>query len=423
MATAWPAQAQFGPPRGDPNSPEPTRTPGPSPVVDPNRDPGPAPGPNPGPDPEPVGLGTPQWLRPGYQATFAQFLTHQPNPTGDANQPAPKGRASQKLFEYTAIAVTQDRVIFQVSQYEGHQGLPTTGNGMFDPSVDGKYRPTDTYYKSVDAKLVSQGSAIWMPVGTLQGLAQQPIQQQQTDQQNGVQTQATTWPQAGQQVNALTIQVLGKELTELLVFNRDTGLRIFIRVSEGKPRPGAQQNDPFNREFMLIESLVGEAQVNSPLIGAAFPRWTETVKSMRYEGTQSVGTLSIPVAATLTVEQNDGRMMQGKLLLQAQGSPDETKEVYMGPGSHLGYWVDPAVLAQMQEGTVHRNPVTRGNLYYRVQETDLGRLGVFVSYNDSQSFISVNGYSLEDGSLVYVKFETPDANVTREMYLKNIERR
>lgn len=412
------ASAQFGPPRGDPNQPNPRPNPDPGPSPQPHNNPGPT------PNPQPAGLGTPGWLVPGYQATFSQLYSNQPNPTNDPNQPAPKGRTSQSLFEYTAIAVTQDQVIFQVNEYEGAKGLPMKSDGTFDPSIDGKYRFVSSYYDVVDAKKVSRGGTIWLPVPLLADLEQNPIQQPQTAEQNGLQTAATTWPYAGQQINALSIQLLAKDYTELKVFNRETGMRMFIRTGEGKPRKGAPENDPFQREEMVFESFVGESPVNNPLLNRPFPDWTRSVKSMRFQGTQTAGgsqNISLPIAATLTVEQNDGHLMAGKILLQAQGAPDKTEDVYMGPGSSIGYWVDPAVLGQLQEGRVHRNDITRCNLYYRVQDTELGRLGVFVHYNDSQSFTAVNGYNLEDGSLVYLKFSYPETGVERELYLKNIE--
>lgn len=424
------ASAQFGPPRGGPDTPTPTPSPSPSPLPQPNPGPNPNPNPNPGPgpqpEPEPVGLSAPPWLVPGYQATYAQSYSRQPNPTNDPNQPAAKGYASQLLFEYNVIAVLQNQVIFQVNVLEGANGLALTPQGLFDPNTDGKYHLIETSYKLVDAKQVVRGHTLWMPVPMLGDLAQQPIQQPQTAERNGLQTQATIWPYAGQQVNALSIQVTSSNFTEQMVFNRDTGHRIFLRIAEGKARPGANENDPFNRELMILEYMVGDSPINSPLLNRTFPEWTRSIKSMRYEGTQTLGTqaaMRMPIAATLNVEQNDGSVMVGKLLLQAQGAPDQTSDAYMGPGSLLGYWLDPGVLAQLREGPVHRNPITRSNIYYRVQDTELGRLGVFVTYNDSQSVVAVNGYNLQDGSLVYLKFELTQTGVVRELHLKKIEQR
>lgn len=452
LCCAGAASAQFGPPRNDPNpnpdprpqpDPNPRNDPNPNPRNDPNPNPDPRPGPNnPVPDPNaPVPEirlpgndnpnanpdARPEWLKPGMQVTYAVSDSYNPNPN-PALPPhqQPKASAGMGYREYTVIALTDEKVYLQEVMYLAPQGLPLTTDGNIDMRVDPKAQVAGLSFSIVTGLEINQGEAIFMSPARLQAMEQK--REANADGTQGSWIDPTSWSYQNDLVKAVKMEYWGESYAKKMVFNRDNGMLLFYHSAIGNPRPGTAQSNIFSREIVDMRQLVHTEQIAVPLIGAPFPEWTLQVKSMQYSGQQAfimegAPPVTLPMTLTMTVEHNDGQLMLGKTLVQQQGVADHRAESVMGPGTFLGYWVNPQALAQLRQGEVHKNDATRTVVTYQIQDGPLGRLGVFVHTNEAKNFFAINAYDLQDGKLMYMQFAQPEVNMMREFTLKNVERR
>lgn len=353
----------------------------------------------------------PDYIKPGFQMLYMSASST------ESAQPDKVGSAGMGFTEYTIVAVTNDKVLVTATNYLAPNGVQFTQQGEVDPNADHKVQLIGSNSYAITANDVLAGNAMWMPVDQLK----------QWQSGNGVEVQRGPWPYQGQQVNAAIITAKGNDYISSNTFNTDNGQKLGSRSASGNMRRNDTGNNPYNRVSQAQMQLVSTRQVDSPLINAKWPNWAKTVKKMHYKGTYSMaipgGGPVPPVQMAMEIEYTERGedYLVGKSTLQVQGNQPTTNPVVQGPGSAMGNWIHPDILANLQQGKIDRNQILRTTTTYQVQQGNLGQLGVFVRTNDAQTFYTVSGYNLDNGALTYVSLHTADTNTTIEFTLDGIE--
>lgn len=389
IALAWPAPAQYGPqPGGNGNGNVPGQ-----------------------PQNQPAGgLDLPQYVKPGFQ------MLYMASSSSESDDPNKVGPAGMGYTEFTVVAVAKDKLLVSMAHYLAPNGVPLTPQGALDPDTDPRAQLSGGGSMAFSAMDLKLGNAMWMNVEDLK----------QMQPGNGIEVNRGPWPFNGQQVNAVTIAVKGNDSISSSTYNTDTGVKLVERTASGPMRRGDIGVNPFNRKHTALSQLISTRQIESPLVGAAWPEWTKRVKTMNYAGTYSMsvpGLQAPPVQMALSVtftERGEGYIL-GKSTTQVQGNAPQSALAVQGKGTMLGYWVHPDVLAKLRQGTIDTNKTLRTTLSYQVQEGNLGRLGVFVLTNDAQTFYGVSAYNLENGALTYISHHIADTATTIEYVLSGIE--
>jgi hypothetical protein len=364
------------------------------------------------PNPQPAGqaIAMPDYIKPGFQMLYMSASSSE---SEDANKP---GSAGMGYTEYTIVAVLKDKVLINAAFYLAPEGVPLTPQGALDPNTDPRVQLSGASSMALGAFALQSGGAMWMSVDELKQL--QPG--------NGVEVNRGPWPYNGQQVNSVTVTVKGNDHISSSTYHADNGMKLTSRNASGPMRRGDTGVNPYNRKHQSQMQLLGTRQFDSPLVGAAWPAWAKTVKSMSYAGTYSMavpGVQAPPVQMSMTLnftDRGEGYVL-GKSTTQVQGSPPSSSPIMQGPGTALGYWVHPDVLADLDPGQIDENKTMRTKLTYQVQEGNLGRLGVFVLTNDAQTFYAVSAYNLQNGALTYISHHEKTTGTTIEYTLTGID--
>ncbi|MFN3167209.1 MAG: hypothetical protein ACE37H_09130 [Phycisphaeraceae bacterium] len=365
---------------------------------------------NPIPRPAGAAITVPEYIKPGYQMLYMSASSSE---SDDANKP---GSAGMGYTEYTIVAVLKDKVLVNTAFYLAPNGVPLTAQGALDPTTDPRVQLSGASSMAIGEFALKSGGAMWMTADELK----------QLQSGNGVEINRGPWPYNGRQVNAVTVTVKGNDHISSSTYNADTGEKLTDRNASGPMRRGDTGVNPFNRKHQSQSQLISTRQVDSPLIGAAWPAWAKTVKTMSYAGTYSMavpGVQTPPVQMSLALkftDRGDGYVI-GKSTSQVQGSPPSESPIMQGPGTALGYWVHPDVLSKLDQGQIDQNKTLRTTLTYQVQDGNLGRLGVFVLTNDAQTFYAVSAYNLRNGALTYMSHHLADTGTTIEYTLTGME--
>ena len=387
LAAALPATAQYGP----------GQLPNP-------------PGGGDNPAPAGQGMAVPDYIKPGFQMLYTTASSTEADAQGKG------GGAGMGFTEYTIVAVDKDKVLVTVANYLTPQGMPLTAQGAYDPSTDPKAQLVGASSYAISKLDVQGGNAMWMPVKELANW----------QSGNGVEVQRGPWVYQDKQVNSATITVKGNDSISSNTYHADNGMKLTSRNGFGPLRRGENGTNPYNRKNQSQMQLITTRQIDLPMLGAKWPDWTKKVKKMNYTGTYSMavpGVQAPPVQLASSVEftERGEDYIIGKSTIQTQGGQPTTSAVVQGPGSILGYWVHPDVLAKLEQGTIDQNELMRTTLTYQVQDGNLGQLGVFVLTNKTQSFYAVSGYNLQSGALTYMSLHTAETGVTIEFGLSEIE--
>lgn len=353
----------------------------------------------------------PDYIKPGFQMTYMSMSSTEADPQGKG------GGAGMGFTVHTIIAVTKDKVLVTATSYLAPDGMPFNADGTFDPNTDPKAILAGSENYHITAMQVQGGNALWMPVNDLK----------QWQSGNGVEVQRFPWPYQGKKVDSTTLFVKGNDFISSNTYRADNGVKLTSRSGTGPMRRNATGNDPFMRKIQSQTQLLATRQLDNPLLGADWPGWAKTVKKMNYTGTYRMaipgGEPTPAVQMSMAIEFTDRGQdyVAGTSTLTVQGGQPEKSPVLQGPGTMLGFWVHPNLLANLDEGTVDRDDLTRTTTTYQIQQGNLGKLGVFVVSSDAQAFYTVSGYNLESGALTYVQLHTADPGTTIEFALDGIE--
>lgn len=340
----------------------------------------------------------PDYIKPGFQMTYMGFGYVD---DGDPKQAATTGMG---YTVFTVVAVLKDKVLLSATNYLTPNGLPLNPDKSFDYDTDANAQLSNSNNYTVSKRDALMGDAIWMPVDHLK----------QWESGDKLKIVEGSFPYRGKSVSTIALLTEHDDGAISNVFNVKNGQKL-ISVSAFKG--GKQQSQT---------QLLGTKQIDSPLIGAKWPDWAKSVKTMSYSGTYTMAPAGIdPLTSQMSTEikfteRGDGYAI-GKSTMKRDGAAAGTSVVMQGPGSAFGYWIHPDVLANLDGGTVEENKITRTKTTYQVQQGNLGKLGVFVHTNTKNTFYAVNGYNLQTGALVYINMHAADTGITVEFKLDGIE--
>ena len=350
---------------------------------------------NPAPGVANHAMKVPDYIKPGFQMIYM---------VGSYTKTESSASAGMGFTVYTILAVLNDKVLVSATNYLTPNGLELNADGSFDPDTDSKAQLSDSASYIITKADVMSGGALWMPVDQLK--------QWKTTKEIEVIERIKSYQ--GEMVNAISLAIKNDGSITIDTFHADNGLKLEDLSNHDS---GKQVN-----QMQLLETK----QLDSPLLGAKWPDWAKTVKKMSYSGTYTMavaGVEPLPMQIGSEVvfkERGDGWAI-GKASMTTQGQSSGSSHVMQGPGTLLGYWVHPGVLADLAPGLIEENKLLRTTTTYQVQDGRLGRLGVFFHTNKTKSFYTVSGYNLQTGALTYVQLHTAETGITIELSLDGIE--
>ena len=230
------------------------------------------------------------------------------------------------------------------------------------------------------------------------------------------------WPINGRSYDAVILVKQIQDSAQRTIYDRETGLLLGMQLATGKMR---QDNDLniFNRENSSILSYQTARQLDLPWFKADAPKWTKTVKRMKYQGQSRLSgggvAQDIVTAQSKTAEITDRGDDWAiiKSTSESQGVTIAKDTLSNGPATIGGYWINPDALNKMKQGVVDEDPTLHSVLTFQIQEGAVGKLGVLVETNADRSYQLVWGYSLDDGALMYSMVQDSSMQTTTEFKL------
>lgn len=203
------------------------------------------------------------------------------------------------------------------------------------------------------------------------------------------------------------------------MFDLGTGLKLSEQSGVGQPR---RAGDPtgFNRKISGYSLYQNYRQRDLPWLDAAPPAWVATVRTLHYRGSQTLSLpgsqpLSVPFTSTLEVQQRGADWVQFAMTVTfAQGTPSKSI-VSNGPGGTGSYWMNQQVLRDLEDGVVDEDEMLGTQLTFAHQDSPMGRLGVLTETGRAHRLVW--SYRLDDGALVYSRWDQPEVNTTIEVTL------
>lgn len=332
----------------------------------------------------------PDFVKPG-----ARFL-YEGGSSTENDDPSKPNSAGVGLTRFDVVAVTETHVLLQ--------------QGTFLQSMlgDGYTYGGSSSFAFGDFDIKS-GGALWIPKDVLDAYATaEPLQ-------------VVTGPYElnGRTYDTKTLTRITPESAMRQTWDRGTGLKLVEQTGVGRPR---REGDPtgFHRKITSTSVYQTYRQMNLPWLDAPAPAWVETVQSLRYEGRTTMQLpgsepISVPFTSRLEVKQRGARWVQFELTMTMQYGQPSKSIVNSGPGSIGGYWMHPDVLRKTKAGVIDQDEMLGTRLEYSVQDGPKGRLGVLTESGRAHRLLW--GYNLEDGSLVYSRWEQPELNQTIEVDL------
>jgi hypothetical protein len=216
------------------------------------------------------------------------------------------------------------------------------------------------------------------------------------------------WEISGNRYDARSVTRAGVDSATRFVFDKGTGLLLAQQIATGRRRPG--MDDPFMRENMSSLRFQAFRQRSFPWANAPTPEWAKTVRTMSYQGQQTMfmpgmPPYSTPIQLRATLTQRIGGVSIGTSETQYYQQAPQQSLLVIGPGSVGSLWMDPATLRSMRPGPLDLDPLLHSTLAYDFVETPSGRMGVLTESNAARTYRLVWAYDLNDGALRYSAFE------------------
>lgn len=332
----------------------------------------------------------PDFVKPG-----ARFVYESGSST-ENDDPNKVNSAGVGLTRFDVIAVTDTHVLLQ--------------QGTFLQSMrgDGHSYGGSAHIAFGDFEIKS-GAALWIPKEVLDAyVTAEP-------------TQVNSGPYElnGRTYDVKTLTRITKESAMRQTWDRGTGLKLTEQTGVGQPRRAGDLTG-FNRKITGTTVYQTFRQMKLPWLDAAPPAWVKDLQSLHYEGKTTMHLpgsepLSLPFSSRMEVAERGENWVRFTLTMNmGQGQPTKSS-LNSGPGSIGGYWLHPDVLRKMRAGVLDQDEMLGTRLEYSVQNGPQGRLGVLTETGSAHRLLW--GYSLEDGALVYSRWEQPEINQTIEVTL------
>jgi hypothetical protein len=332
----------------------------------------------------------PDFVKPG-----ARFL-YEGGSSTENDDPNKPNSAGVGLTRFDVVAVTETHVLLQQGTF-----LQSTFGGGYTYGGSAWFSFGDFEIKS--------GGALWIPKEILDAYATaEPLK-------------VITGPYElnGRTYDTKTLTRITPESAMRQTWDRGTGLKLTEQTGVGKPR---REGDPsgFNRKITSTSIYQTYRQMKLPWLDAPAPAWVGEMNSLRYEGRTTMqlpgsAPLSVPFTSQLTVKHRGPSWVQFELKMTMQYGQPSTSIIHSGPGSIGGYWIHPDALRKMKAGVVDEDEMLGTRLEYSVQDGPKGRLGILTESGRAHRLLW--GYNLEDGTLVYSRWEQPELNQTIEVEL------
>ncbi len=318
---------------------------------------------------------------------------------GSSSQPDPSKAASAGIGPSVndVVAVTPSAVYVRIGTYlpaRMGQGYTFAGSSMV----------------AVNAFDVKSGGATWIDPNVLAAY------------QNDGETRVVDgpWEISGNRYDARSVTRAGVDSATRFVFDKGTGLLLAQQIATGRRRPG--MDDPFMRENMSSLRFQAFRQRSFPWANAPTPEWAKTVRTMSYQGQQTMfmpgmPPYSTPIQLRATLTQRIGGVSIGTSETQYYQQAPQQSLLVIGPGSVGSLWMDPATLRSMRPGPLDLDPLLHSTLAYDFVETPSGRMGVLTESNAAQTYRLVWAYDLNDGALRYSAFEQMELSIKIEFNL------
>jgi hypothetical protein len=332
----------------------------------------------------------PDFVKPG-----ARFL-YEAGSSTENDDPQKPNSAGQGLTRFDVIAVTDTHVLLNVGTF-----LPALrGNGY---SYGGNNSVAFGDFE------IRSGAALWIPKEVLEAYVTSDLMKVQTG----------PFELNGRKYSAKTMTRITQESALRQVWDVGTGLKLSEESGTGKARRGGDLTG-FNRKTNGYSLYQTFRQMKLPWLDAPAPDWVKELHSMQYEGTQTMhvqggAPLSVPFTSTLEVQERGDSWVRFAMTMGMQQAQAVKTSVNSGSGSVGGYWIHPDALRRMKEGLVDEDAMLGTRLEYSVQDGPQGRLGVLKE--TGAAHVLVWGYSLEDGAMVYGRWDRPEASQTTELRL------
>lgn len=335
-------------------------------------------------------IAVPDFIKPG-----ARFV-YEGGSSTENDDPNKLNSAGVGLTRYDVIAVTDTHVLLQQGTFlQSMRGDGHTYGGS-SPVAFGDFE-------------IKSGGALWIPKEVLDAyVTAEPLQ-------------VTSGPYElnGRTYDTKTLTRITAESAMRQTWDRGTGLKLAEQTGVGRPRREGDHTG-FNRKITATSVYQTFRQMELPWLDAPAPAWVEDLKSLRYEGRTTMQLpgsepISVPFTSDMEVVQRGPRWIRFELVMKMQQGLPNKSIVHSGPGSIGGYWLHPDVLRKMKSGVVDQDEMLGTRLEYAVQDGPKGRLGVLTETGLAHRLLW--GYSLEDGALVYSRWEQPEVNQTIEVEL------
>lgn len=332
----------------------------------------------------------PDFIKPGARLIYESGSSTE---NDDPNKP---NSAGVGLSRFDIVAVTDTQVLLSIGTFlqaqngNGHNfaGGSSSAFGAFD---------------------ITSGGALWIPKDVLESFTTAPP----------LEVNSGPFELAGRKYDTKTLTRITKESAMRQVFDRGTGLKLSEQTGVGNPRRAGDLTG-FNRKISGYSLYQTYRVKKLPWLDAAPPAWVAKLKAMNYRGSQTLqlpgsAPISVPFEISIEVKARGERHVEFAQTMRMQGSQPSRTVAYVGPGSIGGNWMNVAVLRAMEPGLIDQDELLGTRLEYSQQDGSKGRLGVLIENGNAHRLVW--GYSLEDGALVYSRWDQPELNQTIEIEL------
>jgi len=345
------------------------------------------------------GLAPPEWCVPGARITAhggSHIIPDNPTETN-------RGSGGMGYTQYDIVAVTDTEVVIQARAY-------------FEPTVDG---PNE---------LMSTTSFVTNDFATGGGLWMHPDQIAQTQADPAGNPKITRGPIEldGQTYDAIVFETTtadGRSVTAE-TFDRATGIRLYqsIRTRTATGRTGSHEQFKTYRVMDLpwLNTNPGPAFADVKKINA---RGTMTFLSGFAEIPNFVSNLEIE---SEVVEVKDGLVRLNTVIeTTAQGMDPQRGEIanVIAPGTAMGMWIDPEVLAQLEKGQVIDEDTTVGQtvVVSDIIEDSGNTYIILTETGRREAYVMIYGYDLATGLAMGSRLTKPSMNQVIEVEVTGVE--
>lgn len=332
----------------------------------------------------------PDFIKPGVR------LIYEGGSSTENDDPSKPNSAGVGLTRFDVVAVTDTQVLVSVGTFLQAQG----GNG---------YTFGGSSSLAIGDFEIRSGGALWIPTDVLEAFT------------TAAPLEVTTGPfeLAGRRYDTKTLTRITPQSAMRQVFDRGTGLKLSEQSGVGNPRRAGDLTG-FNRKITSYSIYQTYRVKKLPWLEAAPPAWVAGLGSMSYRGSQTLqmpgsAPISVPFEISLRVNARGERHVEFAQTIRMQGAQPTETVAYVGSGSTGGNWMNVDVLRKMEPGLVDQDELLGTRLEYSQQEGPKGRLGVLVETGSAHRLVW--GYSLEDGALVYSRWDQPEFHQAIEVEL------